>query len=71
LLLLSVTPVLLVSACTPETLKVQCPSLRKYSKQYQNLTAEELDALKEEKPHLRQMIDDYLSLREACKAVSE
>jgi hypothetical protein len=35
------------------------------------MTAQELDALKEEKPHMRQMIDDYLSLREACKAVSD
>jgi len=56
----------------PETeLKIICPTLRQYTKEYQRAAAEELKGVYRDNPKLTEMLNDYIALRDACRALEK
>lgn len=55
-----------LNGCDDTTFKYVCPALKKYSPQFQDKLAGEYVALP---PASKQVITDYLQLRDACRAI--
>lgn len=55
-----------LQGCDGTTFKYVCPSLKKYSDTFQDKLAGEYTALP---PASKQVITDYLQLRDACRAL--
>ena len=57
-----------LNGCDEATFKYICPTLKKYSAQFQNELADEVPRLP---PRAKQVISDYGQLRDACRALEK
>lgn len=57
---------MLLAGCIPNSVSITCPSLIRYSPEFQKAALLELNAIKA--PHLEQILSDYSITRDAIRA---